>query len=79
MPDAPYLGILETEHGHPPTDDATRVSTRAFAKITFNAMVNARAELRQPPQGLRPIDFGLTWHEVSQRILDKHHAIENLF
>ena len=42
-------------------------------------MVNAKAELRRPPQGLRSRDFGLTWRELSQRILDKHHAIEDAF
>ncbi len=79
VPDAPYAGILETEEGQPPTDDPFRVSARAFAKIAFNAMVNAKAELGRPPQGLRPRDFGLTWRELSQRIFEKHHAIEDAF
>ena len=76
---APYAGILETEHGQPPIDDPSRVSARAFAKIAFNAMVNAKAELRPPPQGLRPRDFGLTWRELSKRILEKHYAIPDAF
>ena len=42
-------------------------------------MVNARAELMQPPQGFRPRDFGLTWRDLSQRIIEKHHAIEDAF
>ena len=79
MPDNPYAGILETEQGHPPIDDPFRISARAFAKIAFNAMVNAKAELRRPPQGLRPRDFGLTWRELSQRILQEHHAIADAF
>ena len=79
MPDDPYAGILQAEGGQPPMDDPFRVSARAFAKIAFNAMVNAKAELRRPPQGLRPRDFGLTWRELSQRILDKHHAIKDAF
>ena len=79
VPDDPYAGILETEQGQTPIDDPFRVSARAFAKIAFNSMVNAKAELRRPPQGLRPRDFGLTWREVSQRIIEKHHAIEDAF
>ena len=42
-------------------------------------MVNAKAELRQPPKGLRPKDFSLKWRELSQRILEKRHAIEDAF
>ena len=79
VPDDPYAGILEIEHGQTPIDDPFRVSARAFAKIAFNAMVNAKAELGRPPQGLRPRDFGLTWRDLSQRILEKHHAIEDAF
>ena len=79
VPDDPYAGILETEQGQTPIDDPFRISARAFAKVAFNAMVNAKAELGRPPQGLRPRDFGLTWREVSQRILEKHHAIEDAF
>ena len=60
VPDDPYAGILETEQGQRPIDDPFRISARAFAKIAFNAMVNVKAELRRPPQGLRPRDFGLT-------------------
>ena len=77
--DDPYAGILETEQGQPPIDDPFRVSARAFAKVAFNAMVNAKAELGRPPQGLRPRDFGLTWRELSQRILEKHNAIADAF
>ena len=79
MLDDPYGGILETEHGQPPIDGPFQVSARAFAKIAFNAIGNATAELRQPPQGVRPRDFGLTWRDLSQRILEKHHAIEDAF
>ena len=79
VPYDPYAGIFETEEGQPPTDDPFRISARAFAKIAFNAMVNVKAELRRPPQGLRPRDFGLTWREVGQRIFEKHHAIEDAF
>ena len=42
-------------------------------------MVNAKAEFSQSPQGVRPRDFGLKWREVSQRIIVKHHAIEDAF
>ena len=42
-------------------------------------MVNAKAELRQPPQGLRPKNFGLTWRDLSQRILEKHPATADAF
>ena len=79
MPDNPYAGILEAEQGQPLIDDPFRVSARAFTKIAFNAMVNTKAELRQPPQGPRPRDFGLTWRELSQRILQEHHAIADAF
>ena len=79
VPDNPYVGILEAEQGQPRIDDPFRVSARAFTKIAFNAMVNTKAELRQPPQGPRPRDFGLTWRELSQRILQEHHAIADAF
>ena len=79
VPDNPYAGILEAEQGQPPIDDPFRVSARAFTKIAFNAMVNTKAGLRQLPRGPRPRDFGLTWRELSQRILQEHHAIADAF
>ena len=42
-------------------------------------MFNAKAELRQSPQGLRPKNFGLTWRDLSQRILEKHPATADAF
>ena len=42
-------------------------------------MVNASRPLMRAPSKLDIKRTGLTWRELSQRILDKHHAIEDAF
>ena len=54
-------------------------AARSLVKKAFNAMMNAKTELKRPPQELHPKDFGLTWSQLSQRILQKHHAIADAF
>ena len=70
-----YDGIIESEN----TDDPLQPDTRSVVKLAFNAMLNAKAELKRPPQGLRLSAFGIKWRELSQRISEKHAPIADAF
>ncbi len=78
--------ILYLEHGAELPGDAYDIleekndrDARIAVKRAFNAMVNASRPLMRAPSKLDMKKTGLTWRELSQRILDKHHAIEDAF
>lgn len=52
---------------------------REMLKKSFNAMLNAKAPMKSPPDGVVPKDFGLKWLEVSTAVLETHSAVAHHF
>jgi hypothetical protein len=52
---------------------------RTAVKAAFNAMLNSPRPLRQPPKGVKPSQFGLTWREFSEAIIVFHEPIAHHF
>ena len=59
--------------------DVTKKELRSAVKAAFNAMLNSPRPLRQPPKGVRPSQFGLTWREFSEAIIAFHEPIAHHF
>ena len=57
----------------------TRNDLRSAVKAAFNAMLNSPRPLRQPPKGVKPSRFGLTWRELSEAIMIFHEPIAHHF
>ena len=54
-------------------------SLRSMLKKSFNAMLNAKAPMKSPPDGVVPKDFGLKWLDVSTAVLETHSAVAHHF
>ena len=52
---------------------------RSMLKSAFNAMLNSKKPMSNPPKGIKPSDFGLKWSEVSSAILRTHSSIAHHF
>ena len=74
-PSDSYDGIIKLEN----TDNPLLPDGRSVVKRAFNAMLNAKAELKRPPQGLGLSAFGIKWRDLSQRIIEKHAPIADAF
>ena len=48
-------------------------------KASFNAMLNSKKVLKQPPTGVQPSKFGLKWAQVSEAIIAFHQPIKHHF
>ena len=57
----------------------TAEDLRNLIKASFNAMLNAKKPLRNPPRDVRPIAFGLKWRDVSAAIMAFHAPIAQHF
>lgn len=57
----------------------TKKDLRNAVKAAFNAMLNSPRPLRQPPKGVKPSQFGLTWRELSKAITAFHEPIAQHF
>jgi hypothetical protein len=57
----------------------TAEDLRDMVKASFNAMLNAKKPLRNPPRGVRPKAFGLKWRDVSEAIMAFHAPIAQHF
>ena len=42
---------------------------RSMLKSAFNAMLNSKKALSNPPKGITPGDFGLKWSQISNAII----------
>jgi hypothetical protein len=74
-PEDPYSDIIKPRGS---TKEA-RKEARDVAKKVFNAMINARQEMKAQPDGVRLSDFDLKWSEVSERVLKLHELISGAF
>jgi len=52
---------------------------RSMLKSAFNAMLNSKNPMSNPPKGIKPSDFGLKWSEISSAILKTHSPIAHHF
>lgn len=59
--------------------NVTKKELRSAVKAAFNAMLNSPRPLRQPPKGVKPSQFGLTWWEFSEAIIAFHEPIAHHF
>jgi hypothetical protein len=66
LPDDPYSGILGDQH-------------RSLAKKLFNALVNAKQDINNPPRATKIKHTGLSWLQIKQRIYELHAPIKNYF
>lgn len=57
----------------------TAEDLRNLIKASFNAMLNAKKPLRNPPRDVRPKAFGLKWRDVSDAIMAFHAPIAHHF
>ena len=57
----------------------TAEDLRDMIKASFNAMLNAKKPLRNPPRDVRPKAFGLKWRDVSDAIMAFHAPIAQHF
>ena len=57
----------------------SRALIRTMLKKSFNAMLNAKAPMKNPPDGVVPKNFNLTWLEVSTAVLETHSAVAHHF
>ena len=57
----------------------TAEDLRNLIKASFNAMLNAKKPLRNPPRDVRPKAFGLKWRDVSDAIMAFHVPIAQHF
>jgi hypothetical protein len=57
----------------------TAEDLRNLIKASFNAMLNAKKPLRNPPRDVRPKAFGLKWRDVSEAIMAFHAPIAQHF
>ena len=71
-----YSGVIPPELT-PQT--ASLSDLRGMIKAAFNAMLNSPKPLSQPPNGVYPKAFGLTWRQVSESILKFHEPIAHHF
>ena len=67
-----YSGVIKPKHL---SDGVKQEDLRDAVKAAFNAMLNSSKPLRQAPNGVSPIRFGLTWAELSQAIMSFHEPI----
>ena len=67
-PDDPYAGIL---YGG--------AAGRDVVKRAFNAMINAKGPMNQPPQGLNLKPYGKEWKELANKIMAVHEPIRDAF
>jgi hypothetical protein len=67
-PDDPYAGIL-----------GTKEAARDVVKRAFNAMINAKGPLNQPPQGLNLKPYGKEWKDLAHQIMAVHEPIRDAF
>ena len=74
-PSDSYDGIIKLEN----TDNPLLPDGRSVVKRAFNAMLNAKAELKRPPQGLGLSALNIKWRDLSQRIIEKHAPIADVF
>ena len=87
MPNDAYSGIISPkkypktsyENDQDPTKDL-----RNMIKRSLNAMLNSTKLMTRPPRKRKPkdygpSDFGLTWKEVVDAILEFHHPINDFF
>lgn len=76
-----YADILRHEQlpDHRLPDGKTWEDVRSMAKAAFNAMLNAKAPMRNAPEGIRPWDFGLKWKDVSEAVIAFHAPIAHHF
>ena len=66
VPDDPYDVGLSLDH-------------RDIVKRAFNAMLNAEKELERAPQKLKISQTGITWKELSNRLLELHRPVQHHF
>ena len=52
---------------------------RSMLKSAFNAMLNSKKALSNPPKGITPSNFGLKWSQVSNAIIKTHSPIAHHF
>lgn len=52
---------------------------RKMVKRAFNAMLNSSKVLKNAPNGVKPKEFGLTWQDVSEAIIEFHKPIHDYF
>ena len=71
-----YSGVIKPKHL---SDGVKQEDLRDAVKAAFNAMLNSSKPLRQAPNGVSPIRFGLTWAELSQAIMSFHEPIAHHF
>jgi hypothetical protein len=78
-----HAAMLYAENGlTPPSrpyDLGLTIEHKDIVKKAFNAMLNAKHELKGPPKDSRHKELGLTWRELSGRILEKHEPIRDHF
>jgi hypothetical protein len=67
-PDDPYAGIL---YGG--------AAGRDVVKRAFNAMINAKGPMNQPPQGLNLKPYGKEWKDLANKIMAVHEPIRDAF
>ena len=60
-------------------DGYSQLDFRTVVKRAFNAMLNARHELRQPPRELKLKGWGIKWDELVEAIRERHEPIAGQF
>lgn len=60
-------------------DGYSHIDFRTVVKRAFNAMLNARHELRQPPRELKLKSWGIKWDELVESIRERHEPIGGQF
>ena len=87
MPNDAYSGIISPRK-YPKTsyenDQDPMEDLRKMIKRSLNAMLNSTKLMTRPPRKRKPDDygpndFGLTWKEVVNAILEFHHPISDFF
>lgn len=87
MPNDAYCGIIsprkypKTSYGN---DQDPMKDLRKMIKRSLNAMLNSTKLMTRPPRKRKPDDygpndFGLTWKEIVNAILEFHHPISDFF
>ena len=69
-----YADVIELDHF---PKGFTKSDLRDMIKASFNAMLNSKKVLKQPPTGVQPSKFGLKWAQVSDAIIAFHQPIKH--
>ena len=69
-PEDPYADIVKPRS----ESEADRKSARDVSKKIFNAMINAKTEMKAQPEGVKLSDFGMKWKNASEWVRQKHET-----